>query len=402
MTVVAERTSTRSGWLVVAQTGAVLAAAMGVGRFVFTPILPLMEAQAGLSPQNASLLATSNYLGYLIGAVLGIFVPYLSRARTGLRISGVVLAASLAVMPLTHDVALWAGVRGIAGVASAVVFMVAGNIILTELASSAPHMVGWAYGGVGAGIATSGVLVAVVQQISDWQAAWWSSAALAAILVAVGWFVGETRPRSGTPTAAATVRGDHRVWFSLLTISYFLEGAGYIIAGTFLVAAVSANGPDWLSGSVWTIVGIAAIPSCALLIWASTKLSRPSLLTLALGLQAVGIALPALSDSPAAAITSAAIFGATFIGITTLSLATGRHLGVPRAIAILTAGFGVGQVCGPLVVTPLLSGGYRAALLVGGMIVLVAALGCALMRIRFPHYDQPHHGARRLARRNAA
>src|SRR5580658_10896670 len=110
----------RSGWSVAFQTGAALAAAMGVGRFVFTPVLPLMEAQAHLTSSGASTLATSNYLGYLVGALLGIAVPVLSRARWALRVSGGVLVATLVVMPLAGDVAVWAAIRGVAGLASAV------------------------------------------------------------------------------------------------------------------------------------------------------------------------------------------------------------------------------------------------------------------------------------------
>jgi MFS family permease len=414
-----EQPELRSRWLVAAQSGAALAAAMGVGRFVFTPILPLMEAQAGLTREGASLLATGNYLGYLVGAIGGIALPVLSRARLALRVSGVVLVVTLLLMPLTHDLAAWVAVRAVAGAASAVVFMVAGSTILTELTSAKPHLVGWAYGGVGAGIAASGILIAVVRatgERADWQAAWWSAAVLTVALLAAGWPVGaggrrgeegqraEEAGRAATPEAtgqAATSRREatgraaaagrgHRAWFGLLTASYFLEGAGYIIAGTFLVAAVSATGPGWLGGSVWTIVGLAALPSCALWTWLSARVSRPSLITGALVLQAVGIALPALSGGAAAAIASAALFGGTFVGVTTLSLATGRHLGVPRAIAILTAGYGIGQVAGPLVVTPLLSGGYRTALLVGAAIALAAAIASALLRVRFPHDGQPH------------
>src|SRR5580692_3626103 len=138
----------RSGWPVALQTGAALAGAMGVGRFVFTPVLPLMEAQAHLTSAAASTLATSNYLGYLVGALLGITVPMLSRTRPALRVSGIVLVATLLAMPLTHDMAAWTAIRGVAGVASAVIFMVAGNTILTELTSAQPHLIGWAYGGV--------------------------------------------------------------------------------------------------------------------------------------------------------------------------------------------------------------------------------------------------------------
>jgi Uncharacterised MFS-type transporter YbfB len=113
-----EAGASRSGWSVVARTGAALAGAMGVGRFVFTPVLPLMTAQAHLTSSGASTLATSNYLGYLVGALLGIAVSPLSRARLALRVSGVGLVATLAVMPLTHDLAAWMVIRGLAGVAA--------------------------------------------------------------------------------------------------------------------------------------------------------------------------------------------------------------------------------------------------------------------------------------------
>jgi hypothetical protein len=146
---------------------------------------------------------------------------------------------------------------------------------------------------VGAGIAASGVLIAVTDSIGDWRVAWWSAAGLTGLLLALGWFIGE--PAAGrTPAAAAQKAPDgrrHHRWFIALVASYFLEGAGYIVAGTFLVAAVSASGPGWLSSSVWTLVGVAAIPSCAAWTWLSARTSRPTLITGALVLQSVGIAL---------------------------------------------------------------------------------------------------------------
>jgi MFS family permease len=204
--------------------------------------------------------------------------------------------------------------------------------------------------------------------------------------------------RPGARTGGATAgsagwprRSRHRRWFALLAASYFLEGAGYIVAGTFLVAAISATGPSWLPGSVWTIVGLAAVPSGAVWALLSRHVSRPTLLTTALILQAVGIALPAMTPAVPAALASAVLFGGTFVGITTLSLATGRHLQVPHAVAVLTAGYGIGQVLGPLVVIPTLHGGYRTALLVGAALVLAAAATSALLRIRFPHHGEAHN-----------
>lgn len=393
--------SPRAGWSVALRTGAALAAAMGVGRFVFTPVLPLMEQQAHLLPAQASILATSNYLGYLLGAVGGILWPWLGRDRLAFVAGGGVLVVSLAAMPLTHQLISWAVIRGVAGVASAVVFIVSSNSIMTRLSESGAHLVGWAYGGVGAGIAASGVLVAVMKAISNWQVTWVAAAALTALLLALAWPIGQ---RSASPTGAPGPIDDagrgarNRRWFLALTASYVLEGAGYIVAGTFLVAAVTATGPAWLGSSVWPVVGAAAIASAAGWTWLSKYFSRPALITVALSVQAAGVALPALSATTLAALVSAVVFGATFVGITTLSLATGRQLQVPRAVAILTAGYGVGQVLGPLVIAPTLGGGYRPALLIGAGLVVLAGVSSALLCIHFPHGAESHHHRRSAGR----
>lgn len=85
-----------------------------------------------------------------------------------------------------------------------------------------------------------------------------------------------------------------------------------------------------------------------------------------------------------AALVSAFLFGLTFIGIASMALAIGAHLQFPRAVAVLTTGYSVGQILGPLVVTPLLRHGYHQALLVGAVVVLAGAVAAGVLRIRFP------------------
>ncbi|MDQ2876423.1 MAG: YbfB/YjiJ family MFS transporter, partial [Actinomycetota bacterium] len=155
-----------SPWRVVVQGAAALAVSMGIGRFAYTPILPLMHAQAGLSSSAGAWLATANYAGYLGGALAGILVPPLLRSTLVMRTAIVVLLATLALMPVSRDDAAWLGLRLVAGASTALIFMVAASALLSQLRDHGPHLTGWAFGGVGAGVALSGGLVLVVRLAS--------------------------------------------------------------------------------------------------------------------------------------------------------------------------------------------------------------------------------------------
>ncbi len=291
-------------------------------------------------------------------------------------------------MTATDHTGVWLTLRLPAGAASALIFVVAVNSLLGHLRGHPPHLPGWGFGGVGAGIALSGLLVLALRPVADWRTAWWASAALAAVLAAASW---NLRPEVPTATVSAahmsqdpTTPVDRR--FAALFVSYTLEGVGYIVAGTFLVAAIAQGSPGRLGGGAWVLVGLAAVPSSALWARLGRRWSRPGLLLVALVIQAVGIALPALVGGVAAALASALLFGATFIGVSTLALATGTQLRFPRAVALLTAGYSVGQILGPLAVAPLLRHGYRPALLLAAVVVLAAAVAAAVLRSGFPHH----------------
>ncbi|WP_284981762.1 YbfB/YjiJ family MFS transporter [Arthrobacter sp. efr-133-TYG-118] len=371
-----------SPWIVVGQAAAALAVGMGVGRFVYTPVLPLMIAQAHVSQQAAGLIATANYFGYLLGAIAGIIVPRLLQSTLTLRTSLVVLTVTLAGMPLTDNVTDWLLLRLVAGVASALIFIVAASSMFRRLHGYGSHLIGWGFGGVGAGIAASGFLVLLLGRVSNWNAAWFASAVLAAILSTLCWTL-----KTGPPVSTTTVTPTHPgplLWFVLILISYSLEGVGYIVAGTFLVAAIDQSAPGLTGANAWTLVGLAALPSTAFWAWLAYRFRRATLLIAALVAQAIGIALPALFGGAAPALISAFLFGATFLGIATLALAIGSHLRFPRATALLTTGYSVGQILGPLIVTPFVSHGYREALLLGAAAVVAAAAAAGTLRMKAP------------------
>jgi MFS family permease len=373
-------------WRVVAEGAAALAVSMGIGRFVYTPILPLMHAQAGLSAESGSALATANFLGYLAGALLAIFVPALVRSALAYRAGLVVVIVSVALMGVTESHPAWFVLRLVAGLASALVFVIAVSAMLARLRAHGEHLAGWGFGGVGAGIALSGVVVLIVRPAGTWREAWLASAALALVLAVLAWGL---RPEPAGAATALQRNGPaarpHR-WFGTLLVSYTLEGIGYIIAGTFLVAAINQGAAAWVGTSAWVLAGLAAVPAAALWAALGRRWSRPTLLLAALLIQAFGIALPALVPGVASALVSAALFGATFLGIASMVLALGAHLRYPCAVALLTVGYSVGQILGPVISTPLLHDGYRVVLLVAAGIVLAAAVAAAALQVRRPQH----------------
>jgi len=372
------RVGGRASWTLVLQAAAALAASMGIGRFAYTPILPLMHAQAGLSAQYGSALATANYAGYLAGALLGIVRPAVTRSLLALRAGLVLVVVTLALMSATENHAAWLALRLVAGIASALVFMIAASALLTGLRGPRQHLSGWAFGGVGAGIALSGV---VVLAAGTWRTAWLASAGFALLLTVAAW---PLRPGERPVQPVTVPRGDPppaRRWFAVLLTSYSLEGVGYIIAGTFLVAAISENSPARAGSGAWVLAGLAAVPASAAWAHLSRRWTRSTLLCAALLIQAAGIALPALVRGVVPALLSAVLFGSTFLGVVSMALALGVQLRYPRAVALLTTGYGLGQILGPLVVTPLLHHGYHLALLVAAGVVLAAALAAAVLRM---------------------
>ena len=352
-------------WRLAGQGAAALAGGMGIGRFAYTPILPLMHSQAGLSPRLGAALATANYTGYLAGALAAVVVPRLLHSRWALRLSLLILAATLALMPLSPS--LWLGLRLVAGIASALVFVIAVNAVLPRLQS---HHVGWTFGGVGAGIAVSGMVLVG----GSWRTAWWITALLTVACAIPAWHL------TGSSAPATVAGGTRSRHFTALLTSYTLEGIGYIIAGTFLVAAINETASGPAGTSAWIVVGLAAVPSTALWARLGRRWSRSALLMVALLVQAVGIALPAVLSSVAAALVSAALFGATFLGVANLAIALGTELRVPHAVAILTTGYSLGQIVGPLAVGPLLHNGYHQALLVSAGVVALAAIAAHPLR----------------------
>jgi predicted MFS family arabinose efflux permease len=381
-----------------------LVVALGIGRFAYTPILPAMQERFDLSNAAAGTLASSNYLGYLLGALMAAFVPA-GRARDTLLLASLLVAAvSTLLMGLTASFPLWLILRLAAGLASAGVLVLGSAEILQELSRRGQlRLSGVFYSGPGIGIALSGLLVLPLNALlagesATWRADWLLLGAVALVLVVpcIAWLPGSEAAEETTGNAGSVTSGMEsetegpmpagvKLAIVLLCLAYFLAGAGYIVTGTFLPTIVEyIPGLGGLGPGVWVLVGLAAAPSTELWARMASRVGSVATLVVAYAGQATGILLPAVSDAKWAAACSALLFGGTFVGIAALTLTYAREVTGGRrsglAIGLLTAAFGVGQVLGPLVAAALAgeTGGFGPALVFASGAV---ALGTLLLPV---------------------
>ena len=363
--------------------------AMGIGRFIFTPILPLMQRDLGMTNSVAGWLAGLNYLGYLAGAIVCSVTPGMLRSWL---ITGGSLFVSIATtlfMGATLSVHWWGLMRFAGGFASAVLFIV----ITAEVGETLSrrgygHWLGALYGGVGLGIAISGLVVPPLDNIGGWIGAWYGAGLLAAILAVVGLLLGRRRElvkpikidESRTPVSLSSVR--------LLAVGYFFEGLGYIVTATFLVAIISMTpGLEDFAPYSWVAVGLAAVPSTIFWPYLGRRIGNRKALLGAYLLQAAGILVSVWAESMTTVLFVAVSFGGTFLGIVALTLTEG-NLRMPgdgrRAAAFLTASFGVGQVLGPVLAGTLadIQEGFAVPLVLATVCVAIAGL-CVLLDRQF-------------------
>lgn len=356
-----------------------LAVAMGIGRFAFTPIMPMMEADAGLTLRAAGWLAAANYLGYFLGALCAARLPPRLALRGGLLlIAGVTFA-----MGLTHAFALQLFLRLLAGVASAWVLVhVSAWTLGRLLALQRPQRTGVVFAGVGAGIAGAGLLCmalmgARVNSMRTWQVFGVVSLVFTAVIWRAFRGSGAAMPARMSPGHAGRMH-----WNAdrlRLALCYAALGFGYIIPATFLPAMAHRyiSNPA-VFGWAWPVFGVAA----ALSTWTASRwlhaMDNRRLWAVSYMLMAVGVVLPALWPALPAILIAALLVGGTFMVVTMAGLREARAVAPESAtafIAAITAAFAVAQIIGPLVVSAVahLRDGFAAALATAALVLLAAA-----------------------------
>ncbi len=361
---------------ILARGAVTMLVAMGLGRFAFTALLPAMQGAAGFSDAEAGLMASLNLAGYLGGVFLA--------GRAGPQVRVVLFRLGLVVavlciggMALELGLWFWNLLRLAAGISSGFLFVLATAFVFERGAASGPTGAALHFAGVGTGISVSGI---VAQLTADWHLAWIGLGLLALLLAVPGWTLPPQTPRrdAGTPAPVPVAMRWSPV-FLLLVVAYALEGLGYIVSGTFLVA-IFRRLPETahLAAFAWILAGLCAIPSPLFWTRVAHRFGAWSTLAVAYAVQSAGIFL-ALTGSPAAALVSAASFGFTFIAITGVSVALAARLqpgATARATALITIGYGIGQVIGPWGAGILAAGasGFTLPLVGAGLVVAASGL----------------------------
>jgi MFS family permease len=394
----------------VALTGlACLAVAMGMGRFAFTPVLPMMLDDGLLDLRQASALASSNYLGYLLGALACALQPWLWR-RLGCTwapsYASLIRAGLLGTTVLTLAMALpwpatWVGLRWGAGLASALVFVFTSGWCLSQLSRlDRSHWGAAIYAGPGVGIMVSGLAVSPMVALgwpSPW--AWQVMAALALLGTALAWLVLAALPAQAEriasghnqPSEPAPAHG----WAeqALTVVGYGLAGFGYIISATFLPVIARQVLPEsiWLD-LFWPAFGAGVLTGALLSTRLGPQRDRRALLAGGFLIQTLGLSIGQISPSVAGFLIGSFLLGLPFTAMSFFAMQEARRLRGGTAasfMGLLTATYGLGQVLGPLLVAELLrhtdaARGFDLALSTAGLALLGGALLFGLALKRYP------------------
>lgn len=358
---------------------------VGLARFAYTPLLPQMHAQAGLGLADGGLLAAINYAGYMSGALLAAWIESPAWRHRLYRWGLPLVLLVTALMGWSTSFGVWALSRYVGGLCGAAGMLLGSGLVQGWLMRHGrrPEL-GIYFMGLGLGIVVSALGAMGMTKFVGWAAQWQGFALIGLAFLVPAWL---WRPPVPPPAPKATAgKAPSRRWMVLMVAAYFCAGWGFVINATFTVAIVEKQ--PMLAGQgpwAWLLVGLAATP--AVFVWdrIARRTGDVGALLIAFSLQIVGVLLPTLVSGLAAALAGALLYGATFIGIVSLTLAlVGRRspANPGKAMARLTLSYGVAQISAPALTGRMVeaSGSFDAALwltaavLAAGMLALLGVL----------------------------
>ena len=165
------------GICVVAITG-------GLGRFAYTPIIPYMQTTLNISSTDIGLIASSNYLGYLIGSIIPLIFSFANKQRLTLYLSVLVSIITLGLMGLTNEFYTFVLLRFLQGISGAIGLVIATNLIFSQITVTGRIDLRLAHiSGFGVGMFLSAIAIWICSMFGlQWNYQWFVIAILCLIL----------------------------------------------------------------------------------------------------------------------------------------------------------------------------------------------------------------------------
>lgn len=363
---------------------------LGIARFAYTPLLPIMQQQAGLGIAEGGWLASINYIGYLCGAIIASLISNLQLKDRLYRIGLIVAVVTTAMMGMTENYWIWSLSRFFAGLSSAAGLLIGSGLVLHWLLRHNHRSeLGIHFSGIGLGIAFSALAIELMGE-TPWDQQWLLLTSAGALLMIPAWRW-LPAPGESSATNSGEKLVDHppsRSFLLLFMAAYFCAGVGYVVSATFIVGIIEQI-PGLSGNGNWTflLLGLGAAPACIVWDLIARRSGDLNALILAFLLQIVSILMPLMVTTLMGAILSALLFGSTFVGIVSLVLTmAGRYYPTRPAkmMGKMTISYGTAQIAAPAI-TGLLatqSGSYSDGLwLAAGMMVLGTLLMLQLKRL---------------------
>ncbi len=354
---------------------------VGVARFAFTSLLPAMLDDF-LSLRSAGLFASFNFVGYLSGALLSIFIKDINTKVKLFRLGILLSILTTVLLATTTDETLWFISRVMAGFGSAMVLIVGSAITMVKLNyEDKTKAMGIHFTGIGFAIAISELISQYVLYHGTWADAWMVLAIFAFILSFYSMYIlsFDKEIKKDAPK--------HKLSFSIFTpyvilliLAYFTEGVGFVVQGTFLPDIInSLEGLDGYGSLGWLIVGIAGIPSSIIWMRLAHRHGSINIIIIAMILQVIGILIPAFTNNIYFNLFIGVLYGSTFIGLVALFMNLGGQLAGKNPVVLMgamTAAYGIGQVGAPLYSVVLIEyfGNYNSTLYLTAGIVCIGVL----------------------------
>jgi predicted MFS family arabinose efflux permease len=363
---------------------------LGIGRFAYALVLPDMRDSLHWSYSAAGFMNTINAVGYLAGALAASRMIGRFGLAANVRWGTLACVASLALCATSSNFAVLSFARLLAGFAGAAGF-VGGGALAATIAQSRPERANFLlslfYAGPGIGILLSGLVAPYVLQAfgpGSWWIVWWAMTLLTAIMIIPLLLA----PFGSNALAGPTIRTRFAIRpVAIYLIAYFLFGAGYIAYMTFMIAYVRDGGGGAAAQSLfWSLIGVSAFATPW--VWRRVlALDRGGLsMTIILGVNALGAALPIFGHSSLLLAISALVFGVAFFAVVGTTTAFVRFnyppSEWPTGIAAMTIAFGLGQTLGPIAIGAITDalGSLSYALNVSAAMLALGAILAAFQR----------------------